>query len=95
VGRVFSEYFDFPCQLPFQQLLHIHYSSYFWHCMALILTVLFNNQLKKNKASLHLFPILILDVNQACTCIFNITNFQYNVYLKAINDKHFRNFSQH
>jgi hypothetical protein len=29
LGQVFSEYFGFPCQFAFHQLLHIHYLSYF------------------------------------------------------------------
>jgi hypothetical protein len=30
LGQVFSEYFGFPCQSPFHQLLHNHPSSIIW-----------------------------------------------------------------
>jgi hypothetical protein len=47
LGRVFSEYFGFPCRLSFQQLLQIYKLSYHRRCVGLFLKASLNKQLIK------------------------------------------------
>jgi hypothetical protein len=44
LGQVFAEYFGFPCQFSFRQLLHIHYSSYYRRYIVPTLTESVTNQ---------------------------------------------------
>jgi hypothetical protein len=46
LGQIFSQYFGFPCQFSFHQLLYIHSSSYHRRYTISILTVSLNNKLK-------------------------------------------------
>jgi hypothetical protein len=36
LGQVFSEYFGFPCQLSFHQLLHIHVIIRGWYSRSVV-----------------------------------------------------------
>jgi hypothetical protein len=59
LGKIFSEYFGFPCQLSYQQLIHIHWSSYRRCYIVSILRASLNKELtkkdswKSNNAALY------------------------------------------
>jgi hypothetical protein len=46
LGRVFSQYFGFPCWFSFHQVLHVHQSSYLQSSIVSILIASLNNKLK-------------------------------------------------
>jgi hypothetical protein len=57
--RAFSYDFCSPCQFAFHQLLHIHLSSYHWHCTILIPT-LQNKNLQRDLIPNQFNPPIIL-----------------------------------